>query len=403
MSHGFVADGFSAVREEFERNFSERGEVGAAFSLAWRGETLVDLYCGIADPGSGAEWRGDTLTVIFSGTKSLTGLCVLMLVDRGLIDPGAPVAAYWPEFAAAGKKEITVAQVMSHQARMPGVRTKVSEAEILDAEAMASILAAQPAESDPRAAFIYHPLTYGWICSELVRRVDGRTLGEFFRRDVAEPLELEIWIGLPATYESRVATLVYGAEWGTMLPAPEVFEADELLARVWSNPPLLPADHNPWNSRSFHAAGVPGAGAIGSAAALARLHAQLAAGGEVDGSRLISEPTLRLAQQVFSRRQDPLLDEPQAFGLGFELQNEVNKFGPARAAFGHSGAGGSIHGSWPGLELGFSYCMNEMRSETPVDRRAAALLDSAYHAALDALPARPPTRKSAPPVVPGRD
>jgi CubicO group peptidase (beta-lactamase class C family) len=386
MSHGFAAEGFRAVREEFERNFTERGEVGAAFSLVSRGETLVELYGGFADPAGGVEWREDTLTVIFSGTKSLTGLSVLMLVDRGLIDPHAPVATYWPEFAAAGKEQITVAEVMSHRARMPGIRIEVSEADILDAEAMASALAAQPAESDPRAVDVYHPLTYGWLCAELVRRVDGRALGEFFRQEVAEPLDLEIWIGLPAALERRVATLVYGAEWGTMLPEPEAFAADELLARVWDNPPLLPADHNPWNTRPFHAAGVPGAGAIGSAAALARLHAQLAAGGELDGIRLLSPPTLRLAQQTFSRRQDPLLDEAQAFGLGFELQNAVSKFGPASAAFGHSGAGGSIHGAWPELELGFSYCMNEMRSEAPVDRRAAALLEASYHAACEGLP-----------------
>jgi CubicO group peptidase (beta-lactamase class C family) len=375
---GFATERFQGVQDEFSRNFSERGELGASFAVVHNGRPVVDLWGGVADPESGLLWTEDTVQVIFSGTKGLVGLCVLMLVDRGAIDPDERVASYWPEFGACGKSSVRVRDVLSHQASLPALLEPVTEQDILDDVAMAEVIAGQPQESDPRARDAYHPLTYGWMCGELIRRVDGRSVGKFLQEEVVAPLDLEIWLGLPEHLERRVATLSYGPDWGTLVPDQAGIEEDDLATRVWFNPPLLPTDHIPWNSRAFHAAEIPGGGAIGTARSFARLYGCLADGGELDGLRLLSKATIDHGTEVAADRLDPFLDEPQVYGLGFELQNGLHVFGPPREAFGYTGAGGSVHGAWLKEGVGFSYCMNEMRDDGPVDARARALLRATY-------------------------
>ena len=376
---GFVSSGFEAVRDEFERSFAERGEVGAAFAAVRRGEVVADLWGGVADAKTGRPWRDDTLQLVFSGTKGLVGVALLLLADRGTVDPSAPVATYWPEFGAAGKHGLTVREAASHQARLPGIDTPLTEAEVLDDVRMAALLASQPPDGDPRAA-AYHPLTYGWLCGEVVRRADGRSIGTFFDEEVATPLGLEIWIGLPESLEDRVSTLTYAANWAGDVGIEEDFARDELLSRVYANPRLFPTTHIPWNTREFHAAEIPGANAIGTARSIARLYGCLANGGEIGGTRLFSARAIEDATRCLVRRQDPLLDEPCAYGLGFELQTEIRPLGPPGDAFGYTGAGGSCHGAWPRQRVGFSYCMNEMRDDEPVDARSRALLRALYDA-----------------------
>ncbi len=211
---GEVAPGFEPVRAAFAENFRTRREQGAAFAVTLDGQPVVDLWGGVADAESARPWRRDTLQLIFSGTKGLVALCVLMLVDRGQLDPDAPVARYWPEFAAEGKGDVRVSELTSHQARLPGFRTRIAEDELVDDVRLGALLAAQPMESDPRALSCYHPLSYGWLCGELVRRVDGRSVGRFFAEEVASPLGLDVWIGLPAELEGRVSTLRYADDWG---------------------------------------------------------------------------------------------------------------------------------------------------------------------------------------------
>ena len=185
MPEGYVAPGYEPVREAFERNFAERGELGAAFAAFRNGEPVVDLWGGIADRASGRPWREDTLQLIYSGTKGLVALCVLMLIDRGKLRLDDPVNRHWPEF---GKPEILVRHIVSHTARLPGIDTPITVADLHDDRRMAAILAAQAPNPDPRAALCYHALTYGWLCGELVRRVDGRSVGRFFAEEVAGPL-----------------------------------------------------------------------------------------------------------------------------------------------------------------------------------------------------------------------
>ncbi len=382
---GRVAPGFERVADAFERNFAERGEVGAAFAATLDGQPVVDLWGGVADSASGRAWAQDTLQLIFSGTKGLTALCVAMLVDRGALELDAPVRAYWPEFAAAGKEATTVAEVVSHRARLPGVRTPITDEELLDPRRMAELLAAQAPETDPRAVFVYHALTYGWLCGELVRRVDGRSLGRFFAEEVAAPLGLELWIGLPAEHEGRVSVLQYAQDWGKS-PAgrPDAFPGDELWASIWQNPPhLLDGTRLGWNLPAWHATEMPGANGVGAARSIARLYGALACGGALDGVRLLSEETLELARTPLASGRDPFSEERMAFGVGFMTQTEDAPLGPAAVAFGHNGAGGSVHGAWPQERVGFSYAMNEMRDDPEGDERPAALLE-ALHACLPA-------------------
>lgn len=194
MISGWTATGFENVATAFERNFTERQEVGAGFAAYRDGQLVVDLW-------GGRDWREDTIQLIFSGTKGLASACVLLLVERGVVALDAPLSKYWPSFAAAGKDAITVAEVLSHQARLPG--TDFSKVDLLDHDAVAAQLAAQAPSDDPRAAYMYHATTWGWLVDELVRRTDGRPLGVFFAEEFAAPLGLEVWIGLPKPLHAR--------------------------------------------------------------------------------------------------------------------------------------------------------------------------------------------------------
>jgi CubicO group peptidase (beta-lactamase class C family) len=375
---GRVAAGFEPVADAFAQNFAERAELGAAFAATLDGRPVVDLWGGVADADSGRRWREDTLQLIFSGTKGLTALCVAILVDRGRLDYGDPVARWWPEFAAAGKAQITVAEVLSHRARLPGVRAPATDADLLDPQRMAALLAAQAPETDPRARFIYHPLTYGWLCAELIRRVDGRSVGRFFAEEVAGPLELELWIGLPEPLEPRVAVLRHGARWGRSVESrTDAFPGDALWASIHFNPPHLAGDDLPWNLPAWHQAEIPAANAIGTARSIARFYGALARGGELNGVRLLSSETLARACAKLAAGTHAYTGERLAFAAGFELQAADALLGPPPEAFGHGGAGGSMHGAWPQERVGFSYAMNEMRDDV-VDERARALLDALH-------------------------
>ena len=311
-------------------------------------------------------------------------LCLLMLLERGQLDVEAPVARYWPEFAANGKGHVRVLELVSHQAGLPALQTPVEADEILDDRRMASLIAAQPIERDARAAITYHPFTYGWLCGELIRRVEGRSVGRFFAEEVAEPLGLDLWIGLPAHLEPRVGRLAQAPDWGQrrVLSAEEVAH-DDLLDRILNNPTLLAAGRIPWNAAAWHRAEIPGAGGIGTARSLARLYGCLAAGGAEGGIRLLSAATLERGRRVVCQRWDPLAEQAQAFGLGFELQTPAAPLGPEPEAFGHRGAGGSVHCAWPSLRAGVSYVMNRMRDDQDVDPRARVLLDAAHGALAD--------------------
>jgi CubicO group peptidase (beta-lactamase class C family) len=232
---------------------------------------------------------------------------------------------------------------------------------------MADKVAAQTPSVDPRARLCYHAFTFGWICGELVRRVDGRSVDVFFREEVAEPLGLELWLRVPDEFEARVATLELAHTWpaSRQLRA-EVHRDDPLLRSIWGNPPLFAPETFAWNSHAVRSAGVPAVGAIGATRSIAKLYASL--------GELLSFETLRLATSTLSQGRDEAHDQDRRFGVGFELQTDARLLGPPEDAFGHTGAGGSVHGCWPSAGLGFSYAMNLLRDDEGEESRAAALL-----------------------------
>ena len=369
--HGWTADGFENVVDAFAANFTEQGELGAAFAAYRDGELVVDLWGGRADGDTGEPWRQDTIQLIFSGTKGLASACVLLLVERGLVDLDRPLAFYWPEFAAAGKGAITVAEVLSHQARLPGA--DFSQVDILDHDAVASLLAAQAPAEDPRAAFMYHAITWGWLVDELVRRTDGRPPGLFFAEEFAQPLDLEVWIGLPSELHAKASTMV--AADGVLADAEET----DPLRQLTRNPLLVPGAEKIWNSPGYRGAGLAAVGGFATARGMARFYASLL--GEVDGVRVLKPETVDRGRRELRRGIEPLWGSEMAYAAGFELHTSAANLGAPANAFGHAGAGGSRHGAWPEQGLAFSYLMNEVRLGP--DPRPLTLLDALNQAGQD--------------------
>lgn len=371
-AEGFVEPGLESVAAEFERNFLERTEVGAAFAATRNGKPIIDIWGGRAAPGR--TWQENTLQVIFSGTKGFVAGCILKLIEAGKLELNAPVERYWPEFAQRNKDRVRVRHIVSHGAGLPGIWMKLNAADLTDYERLETLLATQPLAQDPNAFHAYHPLTIGWLLGAILRRVDGRTVGRFFSDEFARPLGLEAWIGLPESEEQRVGNIELGPgmrPWDADQSLDQ--QSDKVLCSIWGNPPLFPAGKMAWNTREYHAAEICGAGGIATARAMARFYGCMSMGGAIDGVRVLKPETVALGRRELSRFLDPYIGEPMAFGVVWAIQTEKGRFGPPMDAFGHSGAGGSIHGAWPAHQIGFSYTMNQMRVD-PEDSRTRPVL-----------------------------
>ncbi len=369
---GHVEAGFEPVAEAFVRSFGQHAELGAAFAAYVDGRLVVDLWGGVADRGRELPWREDTLVPVFSGTKGLTATCMLLLIERGQLALDMPVCRYWPEFAAHGKERILVSEVVSHRAGMPGLLTEASLEEATDDVRMAALLADQPVVAAAKQGLVYHAVTFGWLCGELVRRVAGRSIGRFFAEEVAAPLELDAWIGLPEQLEPRVARIERDASFADEIALTR--ERDETAWSIWSNPPRFTGGELAANLQAWHAAEAPATSGIVAARSLARLYGCLAAGGAIDGTRLLASETIAAGTRPLASGHDPYLDTPLAFATGYQLQTSEMALGPAADAFGHTGAGGSSHGAWPSLRTGFSYTPNQLRRIGGADPRARELL-----------------------------
>jgi CubicO group peptidase (beta-lactamase class C family) len=364
---GIVAPGFESVVDVFARHFDRGLEVGAAFAVHRGDETLIDVWGGLADRQARRRWCADTTQPIFSGTKALVAICLLLLIERGQLELDAPVARYWPEFR---KPHIRVRHVVSHTARLPGVNVPVTVEQFFDDRQMADVLAWQSPSADPRAERCYHPMTFGWLCGELVRRIDGRSVGRLFAEDVAGPLDLELWIGLPEALEARVARLELADDWpAAPFLGADLLARDAFLRSIWTNPPVMLRDGFVWNRRDCHAAEIPAAGAIGTVRSVAKLYAQL--------DQLLDPETIALGHAPLSAGWFETIGQDLRFGVGFQLSSSAHLLGPVDDAFGHTGAGTSVHGCWPLKGIGFSYAMNLMRDD-PGDRRAWALLHALH-------------------------
>jgi CubicO group peptidase (beta-lactamase class C family) len=378
--HGWIRHGYEEVADEFDRVAASDNRAGAAFAAVVDGELVADLWGGHADSGAGEAWARDTLVSILSGTKGMVASCLLILLDDGRLALDVPVCDYWPEFAANGKEAVTVRHVVSHQAGLPGLVTPISNDEAVDQIRIAGLLADQAPVSQPGTEVRYHAMTFGWLCGELVRRVDGRSVGQFFRDEIGEPLALEAWIGLPGRLEPRVATLQPGPGWASPAPGEDRSRSRGSVSwSIWDNPPRYNTASLPWNESRWRLAEIPGSGGIASARALAVLYGMLAGGGAIGGVRVLSDEAVARGQTCLARGWDADLQAEVAFGVGFQLQTATMPFGRETSAFGHSGAGGSVHGGWPALRTGFSYAMNQLR-DNDSDRRAGAILDALHRA-----------------------
>ncbi len=374
---GLVAPGFEGVRDAFVQNFAAHGEVGAACCVYRHGAPVVDLHAGIADRATGRPWQDDTLQLVFSATKGITATCILKLVESGAIDLDAPVARYWPEFAANGKAAIPVRWLLSHRAGLAAIEGTFTLDEALSWEPVVAALAAQAPLWEPGTRHGYHLRSYGWLLGELIRRVDGRTAGRFLADEIARPLGLDFWIGLPESEEPRVSAIVPPEP-----PPPEVqemmaklFAPDTIAGRAFTGPSDLFHYDTMWNRRALHAAELPSSNGIGSARALARLYASLV--GAVDGVRTLGEDTVARACEVQSDGPDVVLFLSTRFGLGYMLPPLLcPSAGPD--AFGHPGAGGSLAFADRRHGIGFAYVMNRMSLATAGDPRADALAAAVY-------------------------
>jgi CubicO group peptidase (beta-lactamase class C family) len=362
---------FEKVRALFTEQLESGSDVGAAVSFTLDGEPVVDLWGGFRDLERTRPWQRDTLVNVYSTTKGMTAICALQLVERGLLDVDAPVAEYWPEFAAAGKQDIPVRWLLSHRAGLPAIRKPMPADSLFDWEAMTSALAETEPWWTPGTQHGYHALTFGHLVGEVIRRVSGQSLGTYFRENVAEPLGADFYIGLPEDKEAQTTDLHGGLLGSASKRAQEKLpEAIREFVRQISDPTTMtgaafnnpPPGDDTVNSRAWRAAEIPAANGHATARSLARIYGALSRGGEVDGVRILEAATIERAIEPQSEGADAvLMGLPLRFGLGFMLRSPVMPLSPNARAFGHPGAGGSIGMADPDARVGFGYTMNKMQ------------------------------------------
>jgi CubicO group peptidase (beta-lactamase class C family) len=367
---------FAPVRDAFAGNFARHGERGAAVCLSVDGRVVVDLCGGWADADTGRPWAPDTLVNMFSVGKAMTALCTVLLVSDGVLDGDAPVARYWPAFAAAGKEAVTVRQVLSHQAGLPAIGHRLEPGAMLDWSVMCQALAAEAPWWEPGSAHGYHVNTFGYLVGEVIRRVSGQRFGPFFRDRVARPLGADVHFGLGPADDGRVAPFL-GHDSPSPEREPEDLSRDQLMEyNAYANPSGL-SGMGVVNSRAWRAAEIPSTNGHASARGVARVFGALAGGGSLDGVRLTDPDALRAATTEQVRGEDLILHRASRFGLGFQLTQPERPIGPNPGAFGHFGAGGSLGFCDPTAGVAFGYVMNTMgpRWQNPRNR---ALIDAVY-------------------------
>ena len=378
MLAGYCDERFEPVLQKFRKNFTERGEVGASVCITHRGETMVDLWGGLASLRTAAPWQQDTISIVFSCTKGATALCAHMLIERGAIGLFDDVGDHWPAFASRGKESTSVAMMLSHTAPVPHVRDPVRPGGYADFAYMTERVASEPAWWEPGARQGYHGITYAWTVGNLVRLASGEPLGVFFRDHVAKRFNLDFHIGLPESQAHRVARL--------MSADPPIENLDSKFAQAVMQPGTLTnlfltnnggAD---FNSREIQAAEIGSANGITNARGLALMYAPLANGG---GGLLKPETIARMSRVTAATHLDATLQQPMRFGLGFMASIDNRGTGDdsllmGETAFGHAGMGGSLGFADPAAELSFGYTMNRMGAGILINDRGQSLVDATY-------------------------
>ena len=380
--HGTCDPRFEEVKRELEKNLAERGEVGASVCLSVNGETLVDLWGGMANPETNDPWQEDTISIVFSCSKAATAICAHILIDRGELDPDALVSEYWPEFAKNGKEKTTVQMMLNHESALPTLRDPVKPGGFADWDYMVQRMADEEPFWEPGTRNGYHMINFGWTVGELVRRVSGKSLGTFFREEVAEKTGARFWLGLPETEDVHIAPIrQYEPKPGD--------EATEFGIKLMTDPESIQhksfMNTGGWdfNDRKGQAAEIGGGGGLSNARGQVAMYTPLA----TDDGSLVSEDRLNNMTMVSTAtHRDATLLIPTRFASGFmkSMDNRKRKMGPGTSAiigeraFGHVGAGGSIGFADPDCGLAFSYTMNQMGNGILLNDRGQSLIDAAY-------------------------
>jgi CubicO group peptidase (beta-lactamase class C family) len=372
-------------------NLSSRRELGAAVAVVVEGRCVADLWCGWADPGRTRPWERETVVNVFSVGKAFAALCALMLVSRGLLELDSPVARTWPAFAAAGKEDVTLRQILAHRAGLPAIARQLPDGALYDREQVAGALAEQEPWWPPGSGHGYHVHTLGFLLGELVRRAGGRTIGAFLRDELAAPLGARLSFGLPRAERGHRAEYVFDLGGSAARERRRDITATPLRERAYANPPGA-TGLGTVNAEAWLDAELPSANMHADARGLARVYAELAAG----GGTLLEPSLLAEASAEESVGEDLVLGRPTRFGLGFQLTQPERPLGPGAAGFGHFGAGGSLAFADPAAGVAFAYAMN-LGGPHWRDPRTTALIDAVYAslgAATQPPPRRPATSRS---------
>ena len=364
---GFVDEGYGSVVDTFRANFLERRDLGAACSVYVAGRLVVDLWGGLADRRTQRQWAAETAAVIFSCSKGLLAICAYLLAQEGRLDLDAPVASYWPEFGQNGKQSITMRCTLSHRAGLPALDVDLSRDDVVSWEPVVRAIESQPPLWAPDTTYSYHPITYGWLIGEIIRRVTGHTPGAYFRQALGDPLKLHTWIGLPAEARDSVAWM-----------EPPLPDEDSPAARATA---ALLAENRvaqrsltmggafgfptqdgvvSFNDPTLQAAEIPGANGISTARSLARLYAGCTSA--IDGPRLLTVQAIDDAIVARSRGQQLFggPDDGARWGTGFQLSSPPYTPMLGARSFGHAGAGGQLAFGDDEYSVGFSYLSNQM-------------------------------------------
>lgn len=374
---------FAPVRKAFEANLASGAEVGAAVSVYFEGEPVVDLWGGWVDKEHSRPWQWDTICTVYSTTKGLTTICAHRMVEQGKLNLDAPVTQYWPEFAENGKGEVPVHMLLSHRVGLHTVDRKLPEDAIYDWETMTTALAETAPFWEPGTRHGYHGLTFGWLVGEVVRRVSGKSLGAVFRDEVAQPLGLDTHIGTGPEHDDRIAR-IYPVE---LSPDMEKARAERMSAfRSQMDPRTLAAAGNitippdGHNSVAWRRSEMPAVNAHTDARSIAKVYAALSQGGGIDGYQVLTPESIARATTEQAAGPDAVIIMPTRFALGFWLSRPEAPLGPNPRGFGHPGAGGSAGFADPDRHVGFGYAMNQMKAGLLVGSTGATLVDALYEA-----------------------
>ncbi len=397
MVNGYCDDRFIEARKIFEKSLEDGFELGGAICLEVKGEKVLDLWGGHKDQDRTEAWEENTIVNVYSTTKGIAAICLLQLIEKGLIDIEKPVSNYWPEFSQNGKEDIPVKYLFCHKSGLCGVKEPLEAGAFSDWDLICNQLAKQEPLWEPGSAHGYHAITYGHLVGELLKRVDGRTIGTYFKEEIAEPLDLDFWIGLPDSEFDRVSD-IYPSKPSSfqflfpllaklpkfLLPGPTKFLVDfgdtsKPVGAAFNNPPIVSNNGMEANTKKWRNAEIPAANGHGTARSIAKLYGVLANGGSLDDLYILSPDTIEMGRTTQADGKDLVLGGMHTrFGLGFMLGTENISMGPNPDAFGHGGAGGSLGFADPDNNISLGFVMNQMHPGITAWKTATDVAESVY-------------------------